>query len=93
MENTEKIGGFDVLKSIPDINFDELNGENNGKGDVIINNGQRIIPIKDLFTNLNLTYGGECNTDDDEEMEVGNEEELNNTVIEKTESNTKLLNV
>ncbi|KRT79168.1 hypothetical protein AMK59_6912, partial [Oryctes borbonicus] len=92
IENAKKVGGFDVLESVPDINFDDLNGENNGKGDVRINSGQRIIPIKDLFTNLNLTYGGEgeCDSGDDEEMEVTNEEDLNNTVIEKTESDTLL---
>lgn len=70
--------------SIPDITFDELNGDNNGKGDVVINNGQRIIPIKDLFTNLDLTYCAKRETkSDDEDMEVACEEELNNTIIEK----------
>lgn len=61
---------------------------------MLINNGQRIIPVKDLFANLDLTYSGKIeHRSEDEDMDTANEDELNNTVIEKTEPNAAKSNV
>ncbi|XP_017774290.1 PREDICTED: SHC SH2 domain-binding protein 1 homolog B [Nicrophorus vespilloides] len=47
----QKVGNFEVLQIIPDVSIKDLNGKNNTKGNVLINQKTKITPMTDLFSN------------------------------------------
>ncbi|KAJ8916725.1 hypothetical protein NQ315_013929 [Exocentrus adspersus] len=49
--DSSKVGSFETLNIIPDMQSDCVSGSNNMKGDVIINKRRKMKPMEDLFCN------------------------------------------
>ncbi|RZB77468.1 SHC SH2 domain-binding protein 1 [Asbolus verrucosus] len=75
-ENGPKVGNFDTLNIIPKLEMEFIKGNNNLKGDAVINPKPKLKPLEDLFEN------GDSDpticVDSDEEMDT----QHNETVIE-----------
>ncbi|KAJ8979370.1 hypothetical protein NQ317_002959 [Molorchus minor] len=45
-----KIGNFDTLSIVPEVKIDSIDGNNNSKGDVVINKKCAVKPVENLFS-------------------------------------------
>ncbi|EFA03585.1 protein nessun dorma [Tribolium castaneum] len=74
-DSHQKVGDFDTLNIIPQLQMEFISGDNNAKGDAVINQKSKLKPIENLFENPD-SDPTIC-VDSDEEMDT-----LQTTVIE-----------